>query len=178
MNIKNTLTIFLIVVTCLQGYYINHLRKELLAKNSSEFTNLHTKKHTAGFSFFRNYEDEPLTDTIGGTLPVSTSLADSARAIYKDHPNHLTILNGSSRETLEGFIIRKDRLIASTLYVPSDYIYLAFGVKPNQINDPDSLQDFTLYLYGMDSNKNVLKNRGKAIVYEYLTPCPQQCPLF
>lgn len=176
MKIKNSFTIFLVTVSCMQAYYINHLKDERIEENSSEFTYLHTKKYKAGFSLFGRNVESPLGDTIGGTLPISSVIADSARALYRDHPNHLTVFDGTSKETLEGFIMRKDRI--QLLFDESEYLYFALGIVPGEFQHHDSVKNFTLYVYGMDSTHAIIKKRGKAQVYEYLTPCPKQCPKY
>lgn len=175
MKIKNSLTFFLIAVTCLQAYYIKHLRKEILSENSSEYKNIHTNDHIAGINLFEKKSNIPLVDSFPGTLPISSALADSARSLYLQNDRHLTINNGVTTQPLEGFVVNKNRL--SSLLTPATYLYLAFGVNPSEFGTPDSLQNFTLYVYGLDGNKEFIKSRNKPIVYEYLAPCPSSCPM-
>lgn len=64
-------------------------------------------------------------------------------------------------------------------------LFLMFGKAPDQDHavkypdDPTKFKDeFTVMVLGLDINGDFYKVGGKPVVFEYLSPCPSNCPRF
>lgn len=176
MKLKNFLIAFLLLVASGQAYYITNLKAEIVAENAQEFSNMHTTQNKAGIMVSPSEDkiSSTTTDTITGTTLINADTALILRNMYKNHPDRIETKDGIGTDTLEGFILKKANI--ASLWNQSTYMYVALGIKPDDRLKPQSQQNFTIFIYGLDSNLGYIKNRNKPIVYEYVAKCPDNCP--
>ena len=118
-------------------------------------------------------KDNPGLDSIkDNTSIIKKSKADSCIDAYKKHPSRLTIYGG---QTLRGYVINIPNLKKLLDQNPEE-IFLEFGVKPELMNANQNKQYFTMIISGYDKSNYILRDGTDELFYEYIRPCPPNCP--
>lgn len=116
------------------------------------------------------------------SAPITWEEAENMQNAYLANPATLKTPDGSGGyETLKGFRVSVDaiqKIIAghdpsgNPVQNPSTEIFIMLGVRPDDIPKAAPDQCFTTILAGIDSTNQLQKQ----VVYDFLQPCPTNCP--
>jgi len=115
--------------------------------------------------------------------PVDFNSARNAHIKYRDKWKAANI---SAFQYHEGFIL--DLNTMTEFKDKADTLYFNIGMRPKEINTDKKGNDtivkfeddlFSLYIYGIGQGKYIKnpKDTTQPMVYEYLKPCPHNCPV-
>jgi hypothetical protein len=113
-------------------------------------------------------------NTEAGTLPISSDTAKLCQDAYKMNSRALLTSVSEQDEILEGFMLDMANMNDLLSLNPAK-LYIALGVRPQDLNQPDSLQYFTQFIYGLNEDLEIIEVEDKPLVYERVLSCPEHC---
>lgn len=109
-----------------------------------------------------------------GTLPISSDTAKLCQDAYKMNSRALLTSVSEQDEILEGFMLDMANMNDLLSLNPAK-LYIALGVRPQDLSQPDSLQYFTQFIYGLNEDLEIIEVEDKPLVYERVLSCPEHC---